>query len=211
MVVQEQNQLEIGRIFGKVVGNLTLERCIAFYTMTCMDFFQQEVAICKVQNTIQCAYVIGLQVVLAKWFGFLCKKLVQSVLCLEVQLTGQLWTNAECPDFSKHDNITANGLQTFTQALQESVRLSQRMVNAESIYSHVGEFFRFVNHETDHIWISKIEFGQVAIAQERYKFIIALIFEEEPVTVSASVLQQCLLEHRSLIPAMVWYEVADNF
>ena len=149
---------------SKVVGYLALQGLIAFDASASMDFFQENIAIGKIQYAIQRFNIIGLQVLLTKWLRFLSKKLLQPALCLEVQLTSQLRTNALSPHLTKDDDVAADGLQTLAQTLQEVVWLSQSMVNAESIHTHTGKFLGFVDHKTNHFWVRQIELGQVAEA-----------------------------------------------
>ena len=52
VVIQEQDQLEIGWILGEMVLNLTAQGLVAPEPPTGMDFLQEDVAIGKVQDTV---------------------------------------------------------------------------------------------------------------------------------------------------------------
>lgn len=124
VIVQEQDQLEIIGILGKVVGYLAAQGLIALDAPTGMDFLEHDVTIGKVQHTVERAYIVGLQLVLTKGLGILCQELISPVLGLEVQLAGQLRTYALCPHFAEYHDVTVDGLQTFTQTLEEWERLA---------------------------------------------------------------------------------------
>ena len=164
VIVEEQDKLKILRIVGKVVGNLALQGLITLDASSCMDFFQKDVAISKIQDTIQCSYIITLQALLTERFRFLSKKLLQPALRLEVQLTGQLRPDTLCPHLTKDDDVAADGLQTLAQTLQETVWLSQSVIDAEGIHTHASKFLGFVDHKTDHFRVRQIKLGQIAEA-----------------------------------------------
>ena len=80
VIVEEQDKLKVLRIVGKVVGDLALQVLIAFDASSCMDFFQEDVAISKIQDAVQRPYIITLQALLTERFRFLSKELLQPAL-----------------------------------------------------------------------------------------------------------------------------------
>ena len=210
MIVQEQHQFEVVGILVKVVGYLAAQGLVALDAAPGIDFLQQNVAIGKVEHSVERSHIVGLQIVLTEGLGVLCQKLVQPVLRLEVQLTSQLRTNAKSPYLAKDDNIAADGLQTVTKLFEETERLSQGMVDTEGVNTHAGKFFSLVNHKADHLGVCQIKLRQIAKAQERHELVAVFLRIEEPVAVLAAILQQRLFEDGCLIPTVVWHEVADN-
>ena len=164
VVVQEQHQLEVLGILGEVFLHLALQRRVALDAAACMHLLQQNVAIGKVQHAVQRSHIVGLHALLAKGLRVLSQKLVQPFRRFEVQLAGQLRTNAERPHLAKHDDVAANGLHSLAELLQETVRLTQRMVDAEGIHTHADKPLGLVNHETSHLGVRQIELRQVAEA-----------------------------------------------
>ena len=127
-----------------------------------------------------------------------------------MELSGQLRPDAEGPHLAEDHDVAAERLQALAQALQEAEGLSQRMVDAEGIHAHAHQALGLFDHERHDLGVLQVELGQVAEAQEGDELIGAVIQEGEPIMVLAAVLQQRLGEHRSLVPAMVGHEVADN-
>ena len=95
MVVQEQHQLEVIRVLGKMLIHLGLQRRVALDAMTGMDFLKQDVAIGKVEHAIQRAHIVSLQLILRERPRFLSEELVKAFRRLEVQLSRQLRADAE--------------------------------------------------------------------------------------------------------------------
>ena len=60
VIIQEQYQLETVGVLGEVRFNLLLKRCVALNASACTDFLQYDVAIGKVEHTVECLCIVGL-------------------------------------------------------------------------------------------------------------------------------------------------------